>query len=119
MKDRAIAGSHDYEQISALIDRSKQRVANFYGDFYARLTEVPFVAGDEFSAADITMLVTIDFATRAFEMPIPPICGALRRWYDRVASETEHNSIAVRSARTTDIQHMPSIGLKENAPWQT
>ena len=86
LKDRAIAGSHDYEQISALIDRSKQRVANFYGDFYARLTEVPFVAGDEFSAADITMLVTIDFATRAFEMPIPPICGALQRWYDRVAA---------------------------------
>jgi glutathione S-transferase len=86
LQDRAIAGSHDYEQIPALIDRSKQRVANFYGDFDARLTEVPLVAGDEFSAADITMLVTVDFAARAFDMAIPPTCGALQRWYDNVAA---------------------------------
>ena len=86
LKDRAIAGSHDYEQIPALIDRSKQRVANFYGDFDARLTEVPFVAGGDFSAADITMLVTVDFAARAFDMAIPPTCGALQRWYDKVAA---------------------------------
>src|ERR1700684_1674051 len=85
LKGRAIAGSHDYEQIPALNDRSKQRVVNFYGDFNARLTEVPFVAGDDFSAADITMLVTVDFATRAFEMPIPPTCSALQHWYDRAA----------------------------------
>jgi glutathione S-transferase len=75
-----------YEQIPALIDRSKQRVANFYGDFDARLTEVPYVAGDEFSAADITMLVTVDFAARAFEIPIPPTCGTLQHWYDKVAA---------------------------------
>jgi glutathione S-transferase len=86
LKDRAIAGSHNYEQIPALIDRSKQRVANFYGDFDARLTEVPFVAGDDFSAADITMLVTVDFAARAFDMAIPPTCGALQRWFDKVAA---------------------------------
>ena len=85
LQGRAIAGSHDYQQIPALVDRSRQRVTNFYGDFDARLTQMPFVAGDEFSAADITMLVTVDFATRAFDMPIPPICGALQRWYDKVA----------------------------------
>jgi glutathione S-transferase len=44
------------------------------------------VSGDEFSAADITMLVTVDFAARAFEMPIPPTCGALQRWYDKVSA---------------------------------
>jgi glutathione S-transferase len=86
LKDRAIAGSHDYEQIPALIDRSKQRVTDFYDDFDARLTEVPFVAGDEFSGADITMLVTVDFAARAFDMAIPSTCGALQRWYDKVAA---------------------------------
>ena len=51
-----------------------------------RLTEVPYVAGDKFSAADITMLVTVDFAARAFEMPIPPTCGTLQHWYDKVAA---------------------------------
>jgi glutathione S-transferase len=52
---------HDYQQIPALTERSKLRVANFYVDFDARLAEVPFVAGDTFSAADITTLVMGDF----------------------------------------------------------
>lgn len=86
LKGRAIAGGHDYEQIAMLTERSKLRVANFYADFDAVLAEVPFVAGEGFSAADITTLVTVDFATRALDMPIPAQCGALRRWYDIVAA---------------------------------
>ena len=81
LKGRAISGPHGYEQIAAIVERSRQRVANFYGDFEARLKEAEFVAGDRFSAADITMLVTVDFATRAFEMPIPDGSIALKRWY--------------------------------------
>ena len=50
LKGRAISGPHGYEQIPALIERSKQRVANFYTDFEARLKDVEFVAGDRFSA---------------------------------------------------------------------
>src|ERR1700730_3117497 len=60
LKNRAIAGPHDYEQIPALVERSRQRVANFYADFNARLADVPFVAGGEFSVADITAIVTVD-----------------------------------------------------------
>ena len=71
--------------IPALIERSKQRVANFYADFEARLKDVEFVAGDRFSAADITTLVTIDFATKAFAMPFPDASVALKRWYDAVS----------------------------------
>lgn len=83
---RAIAGPHDYAQIPALVERSKLRVANFYSDMDARLAEVPFVAGEHFSAADITTLVTVDFATRALNMPIPTESVALKRWYDAVAT---------------------------------
>jgi glutathione S-transferase len=54
LKGHAIAGPDGYEQIPALIERSKQRVANFYTDFEARLKDVEFVAGDRFSAVDIT-----------------------------------------------------------------
>ena len=86
LKGRAISGPHDYEQIPALIERSKQRVANFYTDFEARLKDVAFVAGDRFSAADITTLVTVDFATQAFAMPIPGDSVALKRWYDAVSA---------------------------------
>lgn len=85
LKGRAISGPHAYEQIPALVDRSKRRVMDFYGDFDARLREAEFVAGDRFSAADITTLVTVDFATRAFQMPLPAKCAAFKRWYDAVS----------------------------------
>jgi glutathione S-transferase len=86
LEGRAISGPHGYEQIPALIERSKQRVANFYTDFEARLKDVEFVAGDRFSAADITTLVTVDFATKAFAMPIPDDSVALKHWYDAVSA---------------------------------
>jgi len=86
LKGRALSGPHDYEQIPALVERSKRRVANFYADFDARLDKVPFVAGSDFSAADITGLVTVDFATAALKMPIPEGCRAMHRWYETVAA---------------------------------
>jgi glutathione S-transferase len=52
----------------------------------ARLAEAPFVAGEHFSAADITSLITVDFATRAFDMPIAAEMHALKRWHDVVAA---------------------------------
>jgi len=86
LKGRALSGPHDYEQIPALVERSRQRVANFYADFNARLTKVPFIAGEGFSAADITALATVDFATKAFNSPIPAEHTALKAWYDKVAA---------------------------------
>jgi glutathione S-transferase len=85
LKGRAIAGPHDYEQIPALADRSKQRVKNFFTDFDARLQEVPFIAGDHYSIADITALVTIDFAAKAINLPVPENLRALKHWYDQVS----------------------------------
>ena len=86
LQNRAIAGPHDYAQIPALVERSRQRVANFYADFDARLADVPFMAGDEFSVADITAVVTVDFATRAAGLPLPEEQVALKRWYDLVSA---------------------------------
>lgn len=86
LKRRAIAGPHDYEQIPGLVDRGMRRVADFYADLETRLTEATFVAGDDFSAADITALVTIDFATNALQLGIPGASTAIRQWYDAVAA---------------------------------
>ena len=86
LKSRAIAGPHDYEQIPALVERSRLRVRNFYADFDARLAEVPFVAGDEFSVADITAVVTVDFATKAAGLPMLEQHVALKRWYFSVSA---------------------------------
>jgi glutathione S-transferase len=86
LKGRAIAGPHDYDQIPALVERSKLRVKSFYADLETRLAEVPFVAGNTYSAADITALVTVDFATKAMSFSAPSEHAALERWYENVSS---------------------------------
>jgi len=85
LKGRAIAGPYDYEQIPALAERSKLRVKNFFFDLDARLGEVPFVAGEHYSIADITALVTVDFAAKAINFPLPDEHQALKRWYELVS----------------------------------
>ena len=88
LKSRAIAGPHDYEQIPELAERSKLRVKNFFSDFDARLGEVPFVAGQRFSVADITALVAVDFAAKAINFSLPDEHRSLKRWYDVVSGRS-------------------------------
>jgi len=85
LKGRAIAGPHDYEQIPALVERSVLRVKDFFADLNERLGQVPFVAGERYSAADITALVTVDFA-KALELSVPGDHTALKRWYETVSN---------------------------------
>ena len=77
LKGRAIAGPHDYDQIPA---------KNFCADIDTRLAEAPYVAGNTFSAADITALVTVDFSTKAMSFSVPGEHAALERWYENVSS---------------------------------
>lgn len=81
LKGRALAGPHDYEQIPALAERSRLRVAHFFADLNERLELAPFVAGARYSVADITALAAVDFAAKAIAMSIPPEQVALRRWH--------------------------------------
>lgn len=83
---RALAGPHFYEQIPELAERSRARVVNFFADLNQRLQTVPFVAGEHFSAADITALATLDFAKGALKMAIGEDQTALQAWYDKVAA---------------------------------
>jgi glutathione S-transferase len=82
LKDRAVAGPHDYAQIPALVERGMQRAGNLFDDIDARLRTSPFVAGERISVADITLLATVDFAAKALDMRIAPEQTALQRWYD-------------------------------------
>ncbi len=88
LKGRAIAGPHDYEQIPALAERSRLRVANFFRDLNTRLEQTPFVAGHRYSVADITALVTADFAAKAIDFPVADELTALKRWYGEIAART-------------------------------
>jgi glutathione S-transferase len=60
------------------------RVKNFFVDLNERLGQVPFIAGERYSAADITALVTVDFA-KALELSVLADHAALKRWYDAVS----------------------------------
>jgi glutathione S-transferase len=84
LKGRALTGPYDYDQIPALVDRSKQRIINFHTDLDKRLTEAPFAAGEQFSIADITAMTTIDFAKRALNLDFDKKHKAIKRWYDIV-----------------------------------
>ncbi len=86
LKGRAIAGPHDYEQITQLVERGQTRITHFYSDLEARLNEAVFVAGERFSAADITAVVAIDFAAQALDLSIPESNAATKRWYAGVAA---------------------------------
>jgi glutathione S-transferase len=86
LRSRAIAGPHDYGQIPQLAECSKLRVKNFFADFDARLGEASFMAGQRFSVADITALVTVDFAAKAINFAVPDQHRSLKRWHEAVSS---------------------------------
>jgi glutathione S-transferase len=85
LKGRALPGPHDYEQITALAERGRLRVAHFYEQMNGRLAQNEFVAGPHYSIADITALVTVDFAVRA-KLLLPESCTHLRRWHAQVSA---------------------------------
>lgn len=83
---RALAGSaQPIEQIPALAERGRQRMALFYQRFEAQLDGRPFVAGAAFSVADITALCAIDFAIFC-GLGIPDGCVNLKRWHGEVSA---------------------------------
>lgn len=62
MANRALPGPVDYPQIPELAQRGLVRVQNFFGVLDERLRGREFIAADQFSIADITAVVAVDFA---------------------------------------------------------
>jgi glutathione S-transferase len=85
MKGRAIPGPDDYQQIPALAERGRARVLRFFETMEAELAGRAFVCGPDFSIADITTLVTVDFA-KWIKLAIPERCVRLRRWHEAVSA---------------------------------
>jgi glutathione S-transferase len=81
MAGRALPGPVGYEQIPALAERGKARIGHFFEVLNARLEESAFVAGADFSAADITAFVAVEFSSWMKLTP-PEGADALRRWLD-------------------------------------
>ena len=62
MVGRALPGPVGYAQIPALAERGLQRLQHFFITLDQQLQGRDFVAGGQFSVADITAVVAVDFA---------------------------------------------------------
>jgi glutathione S-transferase len=85
MKDRGLTGPVDMEQIPALAQRGRKRIAWFHDFLDKRLSESEFVGGESYSIADITALISIDFAARQ-KATIPETHTNLKRWHEQVSA---------------------------------
>ncbi|WP_171235386.1 glutathione S-transferase family protein [Ruegeria sp. HKCCA6837] len=84
-RDRAIPGPSNYAQIPELAQRGKDRVIQFFDLLEARLTESRFIAGDDFTLADISTFVFVDFA-RVIKTRIPEGNTATVAWFESIQS---------------------------------
>jgi glutathione S-transferase len=62
MANRALPGPVDYPQIPDLAQRGLARARQFFVTLNEQLAGRDFIAADQFSIADITAVVTVDFA---------------------------------------------------------
>ncbi len=74
------------DAIPALVERGKATVLRFYRRLNEDLADSAFVAGDDFTIADITALCTLDFAVTAARVAVPDDCGNLKRWHAQVSA---------------------------------
>lgn len=82
--NRGVPGTSEaVPQIAQLAERGRQRTGLFFRKLDGQLAANGFIAGANFSVADITAFCTIDFA-RTGKVWIPEDCTNLKRWYDRV-----------------------------------
>ena len=85
LKGRAVPGPESYEQIPELAERGRRRVTQFFHRLDGQLADHRYVAGDNFSIADIAALVVVDFAAW-IKLPVPDDTEHLRRWYGEVSA---------------------------------
>ena len=91
LKNRGLTGTLNFNQIPALAERGKKRIAHFHDFLDKRLAESKFVATDKYSIADITAQVSIDFAQRA-GVSIPEDKKNILRWHSNVNSRESAKS---------------------------
>ena len=84
MENRALPGPLDYAQIPALAERGLSRVQQFMDMLDKHLAGRTFVAAEQFSIADITAVVAIDFA-RVVRIKPGEQHVNLRRWREVMA----------------------------------
>jgi glutathione S-transferase len=83
--NRALPGPLDTPQIPALAERGLLQIRHILPELDAHLATSTWVASDNFTVADIDLLITIDFLAWIKES-IPEDCPHLKAWYGRAAA---------------------------------
>jgi glutathione S-transferase len=82
-RDHVFPGPVAYPQIPILIDRGRKRTEQFFDRIEQRLADTKYLAGADYSLADISLLVVTDFAAWV-EIEPKSTRPHLARWYDTV-----------------------------------
>ena len=90
MAGRALTGPVNYEQIPALAERGKLRVQRFLDGVESMIGSQKYIAGDEFSVADIDLLVVVDFANW-IKLGLSESAKNSKRWYEAVSQRPSAN----------------------------
>lgn len=83
MKDRALPGPNNYQQIPELAERGRARFQHFFPMLNQQLGDQPWLIGDRFTMADISAFVVTEFAAWVKES-IPDECTAVIDWHQRI-----------------------------------
>ncbi len=84
MQDRALPGPLNLAQIPELVDRGRIRTEAFFNRLDDQLEDNTFVTGEQFTMADITAFVMVEFG-RWSKISIRDSQEHLQRWYDSVS----------------------------------
>lgn len=84
MQDRALTGPINLAQIPQLVARGRIRAEAFFDRLDDQLRDSAYVTGDQFSMADITAYVMVEFAGWS-KISIRESQENLQRWYNTVS----------------------------------
>jgi len=84
MQDRALTGPINLAQIPQLVDRGRTRAVAFFDRLDDQLENGAYVTGEQFSMADITAYVMVEFGEWS-KIAIKDSQTNLQRWYDTVS----------------------------------
>ena len=91
MVGRAMTGPRNVAQIPELAERGKTRLAFFFEDLNTQLESNAYIAGPNYSLADITATVAIDFSKWVKCYPDDSLT-ALHEWHERMTARPSYTA---------------------------
>ena len=86
---RATPGVQSFEQIPALVERSRSQLEMFVPQLNSQLSQNSFIAGSDFTYADITAIIFVDFVSM-IQIDDLKSFSALRDWQARVTERSSY-----------------------------